>query len=176
MDGETAVMLVGMAERNGTDPDPRHRADLVPFARWLAERMRERRLGRNQLAEYLGISQSSISEYARALRRPRLETLRKLSTYFGAPLEELEALLPSEEFSPVMATPDTGRDSLGSAPVADWLKDPDLRLMFYGITNDLTPEEIESIKPILWKEYLAILARRGGHVEGGGPPWSGSAP
>lgn len=169
-------MLVVMADRNGTGQDPRRRDDLVPFARWLSERMRERRLGRNQLAEYLGVSQSSISEYARALRRPRLETLRKLSTYFAVPLEELESLLPSEDFAPVMATADTARGSLAPAPVADWLKDPDLRVMFYGITQDLTAEEIESIKPILWKEYLAILARRGERHEGGGPAGPGAPP
>jgi transcriptional regulator with XRE-family HTH domain len=96
MGGESAGMLLSVLERNGT-VDPRHRPELVAFARWLTGRMHERRLGRNQLAQYLGVSQSSISEYARALRRPRLETLRKMAVYFETPLEELEALLAVDD-------------------------------------------------------------------------------
>lgn len=80
------------------------RSDLGPFAAWLRSRMRERRLGQNQLGVLMGVSSSAVSEYVRARRRPRLETLRKLAGYFAVPLEELEALLPAEAPEPAAAT------------------------------------------------------------------------
>lgn len=144
--------------------------ELVQFARWLRGELRARRISGNALALKLGVSKGGVSEYARAIRRPRLETLRKMAAELDTPLEDLEALLPSDE-APARSLV---YGSVDAAPVADWLKDPDLRVMFYGITHDLTPEEIESIKPILWKEYLAILARRGEGHAGGGPAGTGS--
>lgn len=144
--------------------DERTRPALRLFAAWINEQMTRRRLGKNELAELLGLSQSSVSEYTRGLRAPRLKTVRRLADAFDVPTEEILALLPTEESPAVLAR--YGSVSGPPASVADWMRDPDLRVLFYGITTDLTQEELDSIKPILWKEYLRVMARRGERVEG----------
>jgi transcriptional regulator with XRE-family HTH domain len=59
--------------------------------------MKARRLTNDGLARRIASSNSGVSEWTRALRMPRLETLRRLSAEFDIPLEELEAMLPSGE-------------------------------------------------------------------------------
>lgn len=73
------------------------KSELVQFARWLSGELRARRISGNALALKLGVSKSGVSEYARALRRPHLETLRKMSEVLETPLEDLEAMLPGDE-------------------------------------------------------------------------------
>src|SRR4030095_4776063 len=70
------------------------RPELVAFASWLRSRMRARRMTTSALAQRIASSSSGVSEWMRALRQPRLETLRRLSEEFATPLEEFGAVLP----------------------------------------------------------------------------------
>ena len=72
------------------------RPELAAFAAWLRARMRARRMTNKSLARRMASSSSGVSEWTRALRRPRLETQRRLAAEFDVPLEELEAMLPDE--------------------------------------------------------------------------------
>lgn len=44
---------------------------------------------RNELTHVLGITYSAISNYENGIRVPGLEVLRKISYYFGVPIEQL---------------------------------------------------------------------------------------
>lgn len=125
-----------------------------------------------QVASEIGVSEATYSRYEAGKQKISIPELRQVSAMLGMRAGSLVNGAADETF----ARPVGSYGSLDDAPVADWLKDPDLRVMFYGITRDLTPEEIESIKPILWKEYLAILARREEAHAGGGPAGAGDSP
>lgn len=73
------------------------RQELIAFASWLRRQRRARRISQNALAEKLGVSKSAVSEYEAGARRPRLESLRKMVDPLETPLEQIEALLPSED-------------------------------------------------------------------------------
>jgi len=76
-------------------PTRESRPELAAFAAWLKSRMRARRMSGNELARRIDSSGSGVAEWMRAIRQPRVETLRRLSAEFGVPLEELEAMLPA---------------------------------------------------------------------------------
>lgn len=102
-----------MAKRNDTPlREPRPKPELQQFAAWLRRQMAARKLGNNALAQRLGVSTSAISQYRRALRRPRRDAQEALAAFFKVPLGEIEALLPteSERFGP--ETPVAGSGTL----------------------------------------------------------------
>jgi transcriptional regulator with XRE-family HTH domain len=85
------------------------RPELVAFASWLRSRMRARRMTTSALAQRIASSSSGVSEWMRAIRQPRLETLRRLAEEFATPLEELEAMLPDPQAAPLVPEADVDR-------------------------------------------------------------------
>lgn len=165
---------------------PTPRPELARFASWLVGRMRERRLGRNQLAQYLEISQSSVSEYARALRRPRLEMQRKLAAYFGVPLEEVEALLPDAggaaqtPTGAILHTPDAVRGILPgdeAAPSAPGTQALLAEVALPLLLGDVTPEEMAYLADFARRVRARRAASAGGQDDAGrgGPAGGGDA-
>lgn len=84
-------------ERNATSSGKEPKPELYPFASWLRSEMRRRRVGNNALALRMGVSTSAVSEYQRAIRRPRADAQEKLAAFFKVPLEEVEALLAASK-------------------------------------------------------------------------------
>ena len=81
------------------------RPELAVFAAWLRARMRARRMSTNALARRIASSGSGVSEWMRAIRQPRVETLRRLAAEFDTPLEQLEAMLPDPDAAPPTISP-----------------------------------------------------------------------
>jgi transcriptional regulator with XRE-family HTH domain len=64
------------------------------FSVWLAARLGERTQG--QLAEYVGVSSSTVSRWMNAKALPERHNIRKLAAYLKVEPAEIEALLPTE--------------------------------------------------------------------------------
>lgn len=96
--GVSADYLMGLREDNvavnvdkvtigdNFGPDE-FRADA--FARNLKALMKERKLTHAALAEAVGVSRSSITQYTLGTKMPKVEHLRDIARYFGVSLDDL---------------------------------------------------------------------------------------
>jgi len=59
------------------------------FAKRLEELRKDRQLTQEELADKIGLSRASIAYYEAQSKNPRMETIYKISEFFGVPPEEL---------------------------------------------------------------------------------------
>lgn len=78
-----------LAERLERVTDANRDEALRRFAPWLKQRMDERGLGVNQLAEYTGIYGSAISRWLNGRSRPDPDNCVRLAEFFGRPQREV---------------------------------------------------------------------------------------
>lgn len=63
------------------------------FAEWLRQRLKERDLGNNQFAEYVGVGKNTVSAWRRGKSDPGPKNCRRVAEYFGRPPDEVLALV-----------------------------------------------------------------------------------
>lgn len=129
------------------------------FGRWLQERLGVRTYG--QLAEYVGVSTSTVSRWVNGQSMPERRNVHRLAAYLKVEPAEIEAMLTE--------TPPAAQE------VLDRLTDPRLRLAFYDAAFELTREEQASVIEAV--EHAISYARsvrgeaedaRGSPARGGG--------
>jgi len=79
-------MIVGYI--NSMSPKIREEFPSV-FAKRLEELRKSRQLTQEELAEKIGVTRASIAYYETSAKNPRLETIYKISEFFGVPPEDL---------------------------------------------------------------------------------------
>ena len=91
-------------------------------------------LTQKQLADVLGVSESTVGMYERGQREPAFEMLEAIADYFNVDMDYLTGRSPIR------------RETSYNSP-ADWIqlfgKDPDLDSEFIRLWRQLTPEQAE---------------------------------
>lgn len=111
----------------------------------LSMRLRELRntkgISQQMLADYIGISKSSINMYERGEREPGIEILEALADFYNVDLDYLfgKTTTPNR-YSTIAAE---------SVPA----QDENIKAAFWGGDKDLSPEEIET----LWEDVCSYI-------------------
>lgn len=77
------------------------------FAAWLGELLARRGISQSQLAAYIGMRPSAVSDWLAGKKRPAPASLRRLAAYAGVPAEEV--LRIAGHLDAEAATPERGR-------------------------------------------------------------------
>lgn len=119
----------------------------MKFPERLKKLRKEKNLYQKELAEILGVSRPTISQYEAGTRRPDNETLEKLADYFKVSIDYL--LGRTDERSPVDKIKSAISDDPELVEFFEQLKKrEDLQLMFKQ-TRDLPPETIKQVIEII---------------------------
>ena len=133
----------------------RLKCEIISHIITLGEHMRNlkeyrTRMGKTQkdVAAYLGIERSTYAKYENGSSEPTFETLRRLSEYFGASVDEMMGIARDEK-EPAPTTPSNERK----------LDERQIMAAFWGGDQDLTEED----KKAMWadvKNFAAFVAQQ----------------
>lgn len=70
-------------------PRKRTNKNITAFSKRLIELRKDRQLTQDELSEKIGVSRSLIGYYEAGAKNPTLETLQKLSAFFGVSISDL---------------------------------------------------------------------------------------
>lgn len=124
--------------------------DYMEFGEKIKKARKKSGLTQSQLGNKLGVSASMLAQYETGKRKPKIETLLKLSEAMGVPLDELIGLEEEEKTSPDTEPPVSEEENNPETlETAVWLQELLIKAGWVKPGEDLSDKQYRLLRAII---------------------------